>query len=116
LAAGKRSVSDAAADAGEGAAKRAPDRQLDGARQEAWQAMQDGLADLEYRWHDLKSTLLQAGVRGRLPLGRLNRAIEGLRSALKVAEQQSKAVSRLLTLTEMHDPATPRHAIPAESV
>jgi phosphate:Na+ symporter len=72
-------------------------QQAEGALEDA-RALQDSLATLDHRWHDLKNTLLRAGVQGRLPLGRLNRAIDGLRSALKMAEQQSKAVGRLMTL------------------
>lgn len=61
-------------------------------------ALDEGLAQLEADWHELKSTLLAAAGRRELPVNRLNGALEGLRSALRVAEQLTKAARRQAAL------------------
>ncbi|MEQ8858132.1 MAG: Na/Pi symporter [Pseudomonadales bacterium] len=61
-------------------------------------ALDAGFAELEANWHRLKTVLLEAAGRRQLPLERLNEALEGLRSGLRMAEQMTKAARRLDTL------------------
>jgi phosphate:Na+ symporter len=62
------------------------------------QGLDDGMAGLRHRWHELKTELLQAASRRELPLGRLNGALEGLRSGLRMTEQLTKAAVRMDTM------------------
>ena len=61
-------------------------------------ALDAGLTALEADWHGLKSTLLAAAGRRELPVNRLNGALEGLRSTLRMAEQLTKAARRQAAL------------------
>lgn len=61
--------------------------------------MEAGLTDLEGQWHQLKTVLLEAASRRQLPLERLNDALEGMRAALHLAEQITKATRRLRVMT-----------------
>lgn len=56
--------------------------------------LQSGFKALEQRWHELKATLLEAAGRKALPIVRLNGALEGLRSALRLTEHLTKAAVR----------------------
>jgi phosphate:Na+ symporter len=60
---------------------------------------------LRKQWHDLKSTLLQKATVGQLPLSGLNTALELLRSALRIAEQNTKIVERLHQTNPGTEPA-----------
>ena len=59
------------------------------------QALSGGLTDLQHRWHDLKTALLEAAGRRALPLGCVNGALDGLRGGLRMTEQLTKAAARL---------------------
>ena len=50
---------------------------------------------LRQKWHDLKNVLLEAAATRAIPVNRLNAALEGLRSQLKIAEQLTKTSERL---------------------
>ncbi len=50
---------------------------------------------LRRQWHDLKSALLEAASDDVLPVSHLNAALDGLRGALRVAEQSVKIATRL---------------------
>jgi phosphate:Na+ symporter len=56
--------------------------------------------ELRQDWRSLKSVLLEAASRGTIPVHRLNLALEGLRSALRMAEQLTKAAVRLRALQQ----------------
>lgn len=56
--------------------------------------LQSGFGALEQRWHELKTTLLEAAGRRTLPIARLNGALEGLRTALRLTEHLTKAAVR----------------------
>lgn len=58
-------------------------------------ALRKRYEDLKLNWHDLKTVLLEAASRREIPVQRLNSALEGLRSALKMSEQLTKAAERL---------------------
>ena len=55
-------------------------------------------------WHDLKTELLNAAAARYVPISRLNSALEGLRSYLKMAEQLTKVTERLHTFTLGSEP------------
>ena len=50
---------------------------------------------LRGRWHDLKGVLLEAASDDTIPVAALNPALEGLRAALRMAEQTIKLATRL---------------------
>jgi phosphate:Na+ symporter len=50
---------------------------------------------LQHKWHDLKNVLLEAAAIRAIPVNRLNAALEGLRSQLKIAQQLTKTSERL---------------------
>lgn len=54
---------------------------------------------LRETWRTLKTSLLEAGVRRRVPVSRLNPAFDGLRGMLRIAERSTKAAIRLSELT-----------------
>ena len=53
---------------------------------------------LRVTWRDLKTELLNASVRGRLPVQRLNPAIDSLRMMLRLAERATRIAVRLTEL------------------
>jgi hypothetical protein len=55
--------------------------------------------ELRDKWRDLKASLLEAATRGTVPVSNLNLAFEGLRAALRIAEQSTKAADRLYELS-----------------
>ncbi len=55
----------------------------------------DSYERLRGHWHDLKTDMLNAAAARHIPISRLNSALEGLRSYLKMAEQLTKASERL---------------------
>ena len=59
----------------------------------------DSYEGLRNDWHELKSELLNAAAARYVPISRLNSALEGLRSYLKMAEQLTKVTERLHTFT-----------------
>jgi len=61
-------------------------------------ALDAGYAEVEQRWHQTKSVLLEAASRREIPVARLNGALEGLPSALRLAEQLTKAAQRQAAL------------------
>ena len=58
----------------------------------------DAYQALRVTWRDLKTGLLNASVRGRLPVQRLNPAIDSLRMMLRVAERATRIAIRLSEL------------------
>jgi phosphate:Na+ symporter len=86
------------------------------------QEVADGQLETAYQvlrqdWRGLKVVLLEAASRGTVPVHRLNLALEGLRSTLRMAEQSTKAAQRLRALLHPVDTdAGPRTAAaPAET-
>lgn len=61
-------------------------------------ALDAGYAEVAQRWHQTKSVLLEAASRREIPVARLNGALEGLRSALRLTEQLTKAARRQAAL------------------
>ncbi len=75
-----------------------------------------GYTDLEHSWHGLKTVLLEAASRRQLPLERLNDALEGMRAALHLAEQITKATRRLRAMTPAAETRPEAPAEPAAEV
>lgn len=67
--------------------------------------LEAGYQALREHWHTLKDALLAKAAARQLPISRLNSTTEGLRSYLKVAEQLTKAASRLHALRASPGPA-----------
>ena len=57
--------------------------------------LEQDYAALRQRWHDLKGVLLDAASDDTIPVAALNPALEGLRAALRMAEQSIKLATRL---------------------
>ena len=55
-------------------------------------------AELREDWRRLKAVLLEAASQRSVPVERLNLALEGLRSSLRLAEQMTKSATRLFEL------------------
>jgi len=51
--------------------------------------------DLRQEWRDLKTVLLDAASMGTVPVQRLNLALDGMRSTLRMAERLTRAAERL---------------------
>jgi hypothetical protein len=47
----------------------------------------------------MKAALLEAATQGVVPVSNLNLALEGLRAALRIAEQSTKAADRMYELS-----------------
>lgn len=57
--------------------------------------LEDGYRETRERWHDLKSVLLEAAAERTVPIGRVNAALESLRTTLRISEQLTKCALRL---------------------
>ena len=70
-------------------------------------ALESRYQQLRETWRHLKSLLLEAGVSGKVPVRRLNPAIDNLRIMLRVAERSTRIAARLqefaAALPMLHD-------------
>lgn len=70
-------------------------------------ALEARYQQLRETWRQLKSRLLEAGVSGKVPVRRLNPAIDNLRIMLRVAERSTRIAARLsefaAALPALHD-------------
>ena len=70
---------------------------------------------LRQSWHGLKDALLGAAADGRAPIGRVNVAIDVLRSTLRATEQVVKAAHRLDGIRKAINPEADKSPDEAEA-
>lgn len=69
------------------------------------EAAEHGYQQLRQTFRHLKTTLLEAGVRGQVPVARLNPSIDCLRMMLRTAERSTRVAARLSELANAVPPA-----------